>query len=340
MIIKRLSIFLALMILTLIAVPVINCEAKDLIQWKSYVVGLQPPQQSQSPQQSQPPGQGQPPQSGQQLFPEQNLPGANVSIANYPTVKATTDSNGMFVLSGIPSNQLHFFKVTKTGYIPTNMAVKVPDVDIDSTGCFSQTPQSCSFPVKLRAISNEMKAYLDQAAGYAQIDMTNNGMIVLAFFGANDLPLPIQNPEVFVNGDPWLPQFYFVLGPQLILFNVPPGETRIEIKNVPNVTIPLITLPVFVGEITIFNVNIVNQSQMGTVTGKVENVNNNNPISGAIVEAIPEGMQGRYETTTTDANGNYTLNLIQGVYKISAKAQGYARQFYYFVDNPQSATKF
>ncbi|MEM4212986.1 MAG: carboxypeptidase-like regulatory domain-containing protein, partial [Thermoplasmatales archaeon] len=321
MILKKVIIFL--LIFTGLVITSNNCHAKDLIQWKSYVVGIQPPT------------------GGQELPSEQALQGASVSILNYPSIRATTDSSGMFVLYGIPSNQVHYFKVSKEGYVRTNTAVKMPDFDVDSTVCFSTSQQPCVFPVRLVAVSQEMIGFLQQTAGYTDIDLQRYGVVALPFSRAGEESYDINTQTVLVSindGDPLTPDRLIKLGDVLIIPNIPPGEARIRIENVDNATIPLITLPVFLGEITIYPVEIVDQSQMGTVKGNVKNEAGDN-LPGAIVEAIPEGMQGRYATTTTDANGNYTLNLIQGVYKISAKAQGYARQFYFLVDRPDWASQ-
>jgi carboxypeptidase family protein/Kelch motif protein len=59
----------------------------------------------------------------------------------------------------------------------------------------------------------------------------------------------------------------------------------------------------------------------GTLAGTVTDSSNNNPIAGATVDAESGGQS--LGTTTTDANGHYSMNLPVGTYDVTFSAFGY-----------------
>ena len=310
--------FLFTFLFVLLLIPLFSSSAKDYIQLKSYVFGIKPQGQTGEPT-------------------KEPLSGATISLAKYPSIRTTSGTNGYFVLSGIPANQVHAFKIAKEGYVPTNIVAKVGGEDIDATSCFTQQSGPCPFPVEFDAISQEMADYVANLS-ISGIDLSNYGLLVLSFSTPNgEFMIDPQTVLVSIDGsDPLTPDRFIKFGPDvLIIPNVPPGEKTVAVSGISDVTIPPIILPVFTGEITMFNVEIFPESQMGEIKGQVTN-EDGTPISGAIVEAIPQGV-GSPVTTLTDAQGNYTLKVRVGSYKVAARAEGYARQFYPTTDRMEWA---
>jgi hypothetical protein len=69
---------------------------------------------------------------------------------------------------------------------------------------------------------------------------------------------------------------------------------------------------------------------VGVIYGRVYQIDGVTPIGGATVEAaLGVGPNTPFmNSTTTDAEGNYSLSLPLGKYRIRAKAPGYAREYY------------
>ena len=60
----------------------------------------------------------------------------------------------------------------------------------------------------------------------------------------------------------------------------------------------------------------------GTLSGTVTDASNSNPIAGALVDVSSSGQS--FGSTTTDANGHYSMQLPVGTYDVSYSAFGYA----------------
>jgi len=73
-----------------------------------------------------------------------------------------------------------------------------------------------------------------------------------------------------------------------------------------------------------------------TISGRVYNLLNNAPISGALVRA-----SGEIETSTnTDVNGFYTLNVVNGTYDINVSATGFLNSENQIASAPPSLAEF
>ena len=439
-----------------------GAQAGSYIQWKGAVYGKQAPTAS-----------------GTTITQNADirLGGASIAITQFPSVKTTSDASGNFILPGIPASQQHYFKVSKTGYVTTNVGVKIGDVDIDNTTCMSdygsgtgttptscptgytcgtcpnpagcnagvsnpcssgqvcvlsgsgtgtgggtcgdpnmsckpcsgpqcvqgpcqtgymcqQTisgmlvqsvpttcptgmtcqpcpanttcpadnpcgsaalicmptggtggtyipPSTCSFTERLFAVSEGMKTFVESKS-ITGIDLVSSGMAVINLQDSTGQGVQIDTTKAFITASgiksdgtkyatSGAPDSYIagdtVVGKGVLLIpNLPPGSTIITIEGITGLTIPAVTIPIFLGEITYYSVELLSATSAGTVTGKVTDANNT-PIPGATVNAMSEGT-GRGATAVTDSTGAFSLSLSQGSYKIQASAENYAMQFY------------
>ena len=137
-----------------------------------------------------------------------------------------------------------------------------------------------------------------------------------------------------MNGSSWSGSLSFSLSGSTSLsgnivpynfYNVPVGTYTITYISggPPNATLqsitPSKTQTLSKGEIKIFTLNFVTQTQYGSMAGYVYNSSNNTRIQGAKVSLINTSLYAY-----TDSNGNYTINNIPaGTYTVKVEAQGY-----------------
>jgi hypothetical protein len=173
-------------------------ESKDFIQWKGIVYDVQAPEGGGPP-----PGGG-----GQGGSPDPTLPGAAISLISNPGVATTSagadgcslivsdpayDANcGIFTLSGIPANQLHWIKVTKTGHVPTNIGIQFSNQDVDSSVCREGSMTPCTFDEELFCIGDTMMQAVSQMVPSLTIDPAK-ATIVVEIEGDNDTDLGIYD---------------------------------------------------------------------------------------------------------------------------------------------------
>jgi len=329
-------------------------ESKDFIQWKGQAFEAVI-EEGGGP----PPGGGEP--GGEYDGEDPPLPGASISLVNNPSVATTSggtdgcsrdpadpayDANcGIFTLSGIPANQLHWIKVTKTGYIPTNIGIQFGSTDVDSSTC-GQGMGPCTFDEELFGIPETMIQAIAQRVPALTIDPTK-AIVVVEIEGDNDMDLGIydfmnqqylKQVTIYLNGSdiPLTPQQYIDLEPGevWIIPNVPAGTATVRFE-ITGLTIPVVSLPTFAGEISDFIVTIVDTANTGVVSGTV--TSGGSPMEGVTVAANPQW--GRQISTLTASDGTYSLRIpANSSYRIEARKEGYASQFYFQTDRWDWAT--
>jgi hypothetical protein len=328
-------------------------ESKDFIQWKGIVWDVQAPEAGGPPQGGGGPGGG---------IPEPSLPGASISLVSNPSVATTSGGTdgcsiypsdpaytadcGRFTLSGIPANQLHWIKVTKTGHLPTNIGIQFGNQDVDSSNCYDGSTSPCTFDEELFSISEEMVQGVSQRVPALTIDPTK-AIVVVEVEGDNDNDLGIydfmnlqylKTVTIYLNGSdiPLTPQQYVDIEPGRvwIIPNVPAGTATVRVE-ITGLNIPVISLPTFPGEATHRAIVVIDTANTGVISGTV--TSGGSPVEGVTVNAMPNW--GRPVTALTASDGTYSLRVRANTqYRIEARKEGYASQFYFQTDRWDWAT--
>ena len=311
---------------------VVKVQGADTISLTGFVRKMSPPPTT-------------PPEGGGTPGP-QMLGGANVSLISNPGISTTSSSAvatlGKFTLTGIPANQLHWFKVTATGCLNTNIGVQVGSTNIDTS-----VPSGCGMPpyppcnlYQLMAISDTMKTDIESRSmisfnsneGHVIVELTSSDNSDLGIF---NYATQTYNKQVrfYVDGNgPIPPGQYYEISPgrAYLIPNITPGTRTITVE-VDGLVVPTMTYPIFAGEVSFGHIIITpDATSLGTIKGKVTK-ENGTAIPGATVTAMPEF--GVPVSAITGTDGLYEIKgLPVGRYKVQASAASYAQQFYYSID--------
>ena len=213
-------------------------------------------------------------------------PGVSVTIAG-SAASAISDSNGNFLLSGVPagSDTLQF---SQGGYQPQTLVVAVPANSIVAVGSIFLTPGAGSSVISgtvtdgsthhavigaTITIPGSSQLAISNAQGYYQLAGVSGGSVTLSISAAGYATLT-TNVTVGSNG---------AITYQPVLY--PQGSTAI--------------------------------GGNAQLSGQVLAQGSNKPLANVQVTA-------NQQTVTTDANGNYTLSLPGGGYTVTYQLAGYS----------------
>ena len=248
-----------------------------------------------------------------------------------------------FTLSGIPANQFHWIKVTKTGHMPTNIGAQFKDQDVDSTMCGYT---ACQFDQDLFCVSQGMLDAVQQLVPGLTVQ-AGKAILVVEVTGDNDTDLGIYDSvngaylkqvAIYLNGSdiPLNPQQYVDMEPGrvFVIPNVPTGTATLQL-TVAGLNIPAASMPTYPNEITHRSIDVVDTANTGLITGTV--TSGGSPLAGVMINAQPDW--GKPFTAITGSDGTYSLRVRAATnYRVQARKDGYAFQFYYQTDRWDWAT--